>query len=69
MSDDGEEFVKIHEQKINKTGQKTVETKISLYPKQTKFLKVVFENYGIIPEGKQGGGHPAWVFIDEIVVN
>lgn len=25
-------------------------------------------NYGIIPEGKQGAGHKAWTFIDEIII-
>ncbi|WP_353776860.1 family 20 glycosylhydrolase [Winogradskyella sp. 3972H.M.0a.05] len=27
------------------------------------------ENYGTIPEGKQGAGNKAWTFIDEIIVN
>ncbi|WP_299709746.1 family 20 glycosylhydrolase [uncultured Tenacibaculum sp.] len=26
-------------------------------------------NYGMIPEGKQGVGHKAWTFIDEIIIN
>ncbi|WP_317132307.1 chitobiase/beta-hexosaminidase C-terminal domain-containing protein [Polaribacter sp. IC066] len=43
-----------------------------LYPKnnilKTKTLKLIIPNYGIIPEGKQGAGHKAWTFIDEIIV-
>ncbi|MFC5194571.1 beta-N-acetylhexosaminidase [Bizionia hallyeonensis] len=35
----------------------------------TQFLKLRISNYGIIPEGKQGAGNPAWTFIDEIIVN
>ncbi|MGK0421917.1 MAG: hexosaminidase [Polaribacter sp.] len=31
-------------------------------------LKITIPNYGIIPEGKQGAGHKAWTFIDEIIV-
>jgi hexosaminidase len=42
------------------------------YPKdevlKTKMLKITIPNYGIIPEGKQGAGHKAWTFIDEIII-
>ena len=31
-------------------------------------LKLIIPNYGIIPDGKQGAGHKAWTFIDEIIV-
>lgn len=33
----------------------------------TSFVLKV-ENFGIIPEGLQGAGNPAWTFIDEIVI-
>lgn len=52
-----------------KTGKKAVETKFCLYPKQTRYLKIVFENYEIIPDGRQGRGNVAWLFVDEIVIN
>jgi len=32
-------------------------------------LKITIPSYGIIPEGKQGAGHKAWTFIDEIIIN
>jgi hexosaminidase len=32
----------------------------------TLYIKV--KNYGTIPEGAQGGGHPAWLFVDEVRV-
>lgn len=32
-------------------------------------VKLVIPNFGIIPEGLQGGGNPAWTFIDEIVID
>jgi hexosaminidase len=35
---------------------------------KTKILKITIPNYGIIPEGKQGAGHKAWTFIDEIII-
>jgi hexosaminidase len=34
----------------------------------TRYIKVVVGNYGVIPQGKEGGGHKAWLFLDEIVV-
>jgi len=33
-----------------------------------KYLKILVPNYGVIPEGKQGAGNKAWIFIDEIIV-
>ena len=38
-------------------------------PVQARHITLFVPNYGIIPEGKQGAGHKAWTFIDEIVVN
>ena len=32
-------------------------------------LKITIPSYGNIPEGKQGAGHKAWTFIDEIIIN
>ena len=39
--------------------------------KKVTTKKIVFKikNYGMIPEGKQGAGNPAWTFIDEIIIN
>lgn len=31
-------------------------------------LQFLIQNYGVIPNGAQGAGHGAWLFIDEIVV-
>ncbi len=69
MSSDGENFQEIFKQNVKKTDEKVVTTKFDLKDKQTRYLKVVFENYGTIPEGRQGGGNAAWLFVDEIVVN
>jgi len=34
----------------------------------TSKLILTIPNYGVIPDGKQGAGHKAWLFIDEIIV-
>lgn len=36
---------------------------------KARFIKLMIRNYGMIPEGQQGAGNPAWTFIDEIIVN
>ncbi|MEZ4796445.1 MAG: family 20 glycosylhydrolase [Flavobacteriaceae bacterium] len=38
-------------------------------PIKGRYVKLKIENYGTIPEGKQGAGNKAWTFIDEIIVN
>ena len=35
---------------------------------KVKKIILMIPNYGTIPEGKQGAGHKAWTFIDEIIV-
>jgi hexosaminidase len=34
-----------------------------------KYLKIVAENYGKLPQGHPGQGSPSWLFVDEISVN
>src|SRR5690606_10669692 len=36
---------------------------------KAQIIKLKIKNYGIIPDGKQGAGNNAWLFIDEIIVN
>ncbi len=43
--------------------------KIDLKKTKSRFIFIKVPNFGIIPEGKQGAGHRAWTFIDEIIVN
>ena len=31
-------------------------------------IEIIIKNYGIIPEGQQGAGHKAWLFIDELII-
>ena len=37
--------------------------------KKGRVIHLRVPNYGVIPEGKQGAGHKAWTFIDEIIIN
>ncbi|MFT4576633.1 MAG: hexosaminidase [Polaribacter sp.] len=35
---------------------------------KARFITLKINNYGVIPDGKQGAGHKAWLFVDEIIV-
>ena len=48
---------------------KVANLKINFKDLKTKYLKVVATNYGKIPQGKQGEGNRAWLFVDEISIN
>lgn len=34
-----------------------------------QYIKIFVKNYGLIPDGKPGGGNAAWLFLDEIEVD
>lgn len=41
---------------------------VPLNKKPARYVKLFAKNYGLIPEGKPGGGTKAWIFADEIQV-
>lgn len=43
--------------------------KISGLNKNSRFVKVIAKNNGIIPEGKPGAGSKSWLFVDEIEID
>jgi len=69
VSNDGKNF-----KEIKKIGSKEIEkskgnVSINFATQEARYLKVVIENLGIIPDGFPGAGSPAWLFVDEISVN
>ena len=44
------------------------EIKVGINPAKTKFIKVIAKNIGTCPSGHSGEGEPAWLFVDEIIV-
>jgi alpha-L-fucosidase len=36
---------------------------------QTRYLKITARHFGTIPNGFEGAGSPAWLFIDEVIVD
>lgn len=65
-SKDGEVFNVIEEKKLHKTGRPIVNVTIKLTGEFSQ-IKVIAKNQ-IIPEGFNGAGNPAWLFIDEVEV-
>ena len=68
VSDDGQQFQLVQTIDDIQTKSKVADLVLSLNGLKAKFLKFHIYNYGIIPEGAQGSGHGAWLFVDEIVV-
>ena len=66
-SEDGKKFKLLSEKTVNKIGKQTVTVKIEFTPVNTKYLKIVAKKL-IIPEGFTGEGKPAWIFVDEIIL-
>ncbi len=70
-SADGQNFNLLAKQDVTAVAKpgSHVET-VSLNTPQAKvrYLKVVVQKFGVIPEGAPGAGEGAWIFVDEIIV-
>lgn len=49
----------------NGNTQKTIHLDFSK-PLKARYVKLMVKNYGLIPSGKPGAGHMAWLFSDEV---
>jgi hexosaminidase len=67
-SDDGIEYTFFASIDEISTETKTAEIEIALNFFESRYLKAIAYNYGIIPDGAQGSGHSAWLFVDEIII-
>jgi len=67
-SEDGQHFTKVKNFKVPDGAQRVIAADFNFAPIHTKYLKVHIHRHGIIEAGQQGGGHEAWLFVDEILV-
>ena len=67
-SEDGINFKKIAEKTIQKSAKQTLTVSLNFAKTKSKYLKVVAHHL-TIPEGFNGEGKPAWIFIDEIAID
>ena len=68
-SNNGKSFKSLKTVSNIKSRSKVATLKMNFRNLKTKYLKVVAKNYGRIPQGLQGEGNQAWLFVDEIVIN
>ena len=63
---DGNQFFLIDKKKLRKIGRPILSVRLGK-PSYARFVKVVATNQ-VIPEGFNGAGEKAWIFLDEVVV-
>ena len=68
VSQDGMDFSQAKELSSEEILRQGQSLSIQFSSQIARFVKVIARNAGTIPEGKPGAGSPAWVFVDEIVV-
>ena len=71
ISDDNKTFKSIKKMDLAtavKTESFVQQLNISVGNNNARYLKIVAENYGKLPEGHPGKGTPAWLFVDEVSV-
>jgi hexosaminidase len=66
-SNDGVTY-QLLEQNILPTGRKNLEYRIRK-PMQSRFIKIVAKNSGVIAPGNPGAGNKSWIFADEIEIH
>jgi hexosaminidase len=74
VSEDGEEWRDIDrvDYEISRDFQKAfireARLNVSEYTKPKRYVKILAKNIGVCPKGHAGEGKPAWVFLDEIMI-
>ena len=72
VSNDGINFTLPQDEILTIEGNSNVINKITFSPSQkiiqASYIKIIAENYGIIPDGNPGAGNAAWLFVDEVEV-
>ncbi len=68
VSEDGKQYKEVYKQSaFNQNGINQVRGNIT--PVRAKFVKMEAKRWGIIPAGGEGAGNPAWLFVDEMIIN
>jgi len=68
-SEDGKNYKEIARTVLAETEDRVIRPSVSMPEgSKSRYLRISAPNYGLIPKGKPGGGHKAWLFIGEIIV-
>ncbi|GAB4260255.1 MAG: family 20 glycosylhydrolase [Saprospiraceae bacterium] len=68
VSEDGQAFREVANLPVAAGEEKLIAVDLPFDEVETRFLKITARRFGLIPEGAQGAGHEAWLFVDELVV-
>lgn len=68
VSTDGERFTSVMRLSADDIRAQGGALALEVGAQRARYIKVIAENAGRIPAGKQGAGSAAWLFIDEIMV-
>lgn len=72
VSEDGKKFISAKKMQLgNLEGEEKVVQQLSLGidGKRGRYVKIIAQNYGKLPDNHPGKGSPAWLFVDEIGIN
>jgi hypothetical protein len=73
FSDDGINFEKagrvLNTISVYHNGSLIKDFELDTKRKSARFIKVMAKNRAVCPPGHSGAGEPAWIFVDEIVIN
>jgi len=63
------EIGKLDQQQIDSRVKKGInKIRVKILPAQTRYIKIVATNMGVCPPDHPGAGEPAWLFVDEIIL-
>lgn len=69
VSDDGKEYRSVHAGEVEAKPSPVVQGYGATFQKeQARYIQLAVRNKGKIPAGSPGAGSPAWMFVDEVVV-
>jgi len=72
VSEDGKKFTSAKKMQLgNLEGEEKVvqQLNIGIEGKKGRYVRIVAQNYGKLPDNHPGNGNPSWLFIDEIGIN
>lgn len=68
VSDDGKNYRSLKKINADEIDRDKRVISLSVGQVSARYVRIIAENTGIIPAGQAGEGNPAWLFVDEIMV-
>lgn len=67
-STNGKDFTEILNKTVTDSDEKIIPVQADFEKTSAQFIQISIKRFGIIPNGAQGAGHEAWLFVDELRV-